>query len=463
MSRDFLKDTLGGIRKCLDGSISLTERIHDGSLPLTFPYSDQEIFERAGAISECLERILEIVRLPHVQSTTEEVIKSSFITPSVTPQQLSKTIQDASLWHRDNNEFYPEKVFTDEKTDTIVIYENRFIVELINRLSEEVDILLAGAMFKHQTLLKNMNGAYLTFDTNSFFEDYAFLGYPYPFYGNTFDKDYDLDNLLAKIKSKITIIKTTDFYRQLYPYALNGIPYATNILIHNPLYNYCYRFYLDNYQSDAEKVSTDILYYNFVLLSLLGALPFALQKFGEAHLDADNRLRFKPVSVRAGYFILTLSEDPERLGLIFESRLVDSHNREYSYSSYYLLVTRNYTTEHRPAVLDSLANKQKSYSDSFIICMKNTSIYNDHILPISFVGSYPTSVWKNFIKHITFLVETDSDFYSSHCPVCGSDSVLFLDGNKICNVCNSRYMETNIDSKHLIWVQSFFKRDYTKR
>ncbi len=461
MINDFLNDTLNKMKDSLRGD-SFRKAIKKGYIPLSTIYDEVELKNSLDEFIFCLEKILTIVNKPHFQTSTQEVLKLSVAASNITSNQFLKTMRNPSLWKENDEGVYPEKVFTSEKTETINIYENRFIILLISKIENELLYIINEYKDNHQFLMSKMTSKNLTFEANSPFTNFYFLKFPYSFDILSNKNDNDLENKILKIQSMLAIIKQTNFYCLLskLPPIENIIP--TNILVHELSYNYCYRFYVKNFLSKTS--NSDNLYYNFVILTLFSELPFPIDdERVKLRFDEYDRLRFEASRVKIGNVVIRLSEDKNNLGFILNTLILDKDENILDSSSYYLLITKNYNNENSSLINNFLRNNQDKFNDSFIITLNNTTLNQDHILNIKLYKNSFKLIWENFIKQMTFFIDFNNDtYYLNNCPICGSDLIINDNNEKVCANCHSHYHVISKDHKKLLWVNSFFKKDYSK-
>ncbi len=458
MINDFLKETLDKRKDSLKSS-SFLESIKNGSIPLSVIFTKVELESRLDDIALCLERILGIARKPHVQSSTEEVIKLSETTSSVSSNQFRKTRQHPALWKQNENGSYPEKVYTSEKTETIDIYENRFILLLLSKIVEEVSVITQEYSSYHPTLISKTSSKCLTFEDNGPFSSFDFLNFPYEFKVSSPNGDDELEKKFLKVQSRISVVKQTDFYCALSKLPPIDFISPTNILIHEISYNYCYKFYIKNFLNKSEDRNT--LYYNFVILTLLSVFPFPVEdKRAHLRIDEYNRLRFEPSRIKIGNVILRLYEDVPDLGFVLETRITDEEEKVLDSSSYYLLVTENYNNDNSPLIQEVLKKKREKFTDAFVVTLSNRTSELDHILNIKFSNHKFKSVWENFAKQMTFFINLKGDsYYLNNCPVCGSNLIVHKDNEEICGNCKSHFHLTEVNGTEVLWINAILRKE----
>ncbi len=458
MINDFLKETLDKRKDSLKSS-SFLESIKNGSIPLSVIFTKVELESRLDDIALCLERILGIATKPHFQSSTQEVIKLSETTSSISSNQFRKTRQHPALWKQNDSGSYPEKVYTSEKTETINIYENRFIILLLSKIVDEVSLISQEYVSHHPTLISNTSSKCLTFEGPGPFNSFDFLKFPYEFKVSAPNEDDKLENRFLKVKGRISVIKQTDFYCSLSKLPPIDFISPTNILIHEISYNYCYKFYIKNFLNKSEDRNT--LYYNFVILTLLSVLPFPLEdKRAHLRIDEYSRLRFDPSRIKIGNVVLRLYEDVPDLGFVLETRITDDQENVLDSSSYYLLTTENYNEDNSPLIQEALKKKLGQYTDAFVVTLNNTTSELDHILNIKFSNDKFKSIWENFAKQMTFFVDLHGDsYYLNNCPVCGSDLIVHKDNDAFCDNCKSHFHLAKVNGKEVLWINSVLRKE----
>ena len=79
-----------------------------------------------------LSVITSIISKPHIASTGEEIIIRSELAPALSNEMFQKTLRDSTLWTEEGMDMVPQYVHYYQHVDELKIYENIFIVYLIN-------------------------------------------------------------------------------------------------------------------------------------------------------------------------------------------------------------------------------------------------------------------------------------------------------------------------------------------
>ena len=205
--------------------------------------NDIEFFEQINFI---LSVITSIVVRPHISNTGEEIILRSDQVGSIQNDMFMETLKDASLWkHNKEKEMIPEYVHYYQNIDLIRIYENIFIVMLINMLDTEL---------------------------NNYVEFYSKMILTFQGQHSLSLSDDKVQIAFSKIELlliKIRILKSTYFYKVISKGGSCKLSHVrpTNILLKDRLYNYCFKFYrsLITYE-DKDALARDFSVYYFMLM-----------------------------------------------------------------------------------------------------------------------------------------------------------------------------------------------------
>lgn len=214
--------------------------------------NDLAFFDEVNFI---LSVITSIVVHPHISNTGEEIILRSDQVGSIQNDMFQQTLRDASLWkHNKKNEMIPEYVHYYQNIDLLRIYENIFIVMLINMLDTEIN----NYMEFYTNMIMTFTG-----DTNLSLSDSVVQ--------TAFDK---INRLLRKIRR----IKETYFYKAVSKGGSCKLSHVrpTNILLKDRLYNYCFKFYrtLITYEDKDALIKDFSIYYYVLILKKFKSLGF---------------------------------------------------------------------------------------------------------------------------------------------------------------------------------------------
>lgn len=388
-------------------------------------------------LSFILSVIASIVARPTINTTTEDVILRQDQAPSIQPEQYQKIFRDVKLWKRKKAEILPEYVHYSQSIDKIETYENCFVAMLINALDDEIAKYYDFYVMQLKTYDGNTSTAL------------------------TADEAYEALLNVEKLQRRIKYIKNSYFYKRVskVKFKLENIK-LTNILLHNRLYNYCYKFYLKlKAYSEGAKLSNEFnLYYFFLLLRVLSNKGYTLEVEEEQDiLVVQRKEKFKlPVlTFRKEDFVITLKK--ERFGYIVDiisnqlkkSRNFVSHNYltfdvEHTFNDTKSLVRTDYFEGKKFLNIDSLSIRGRSF------------VNNDNSL--EFVEENPVpeiELLERWLEEKTTTTIASKAIYERFCPVCKSKDIYFEKNNHNCMNCKSKYtFYKDDDETERVWFIS---------
>ena len=213
-------------------------------IKLSSKYNYDEILMELNQIKDLLNKITSIIYKPHIKSVTSEIIIRSEVSNNLSTESFIKTTKDPKLWKNKNNNLTPEYVYSNENIDSLDTYENRFISLLINEINNELKIININISPLIESIEEfyGVNG--LTFGKNSIINDLASKNYPYNgFFNKEKGNKKIIIEVVKNLNNKLKRLKESEFYKITKNKFINKNVIPTNILIHDPLYNYCYRYY----------------------------------------------------------------------------------------------------------------------------------------------------------------------------------------------------------------------------
>ncbi len=377
-------------------------------------HSDLKFFAKCNFI---LNVIISIIAHPHLTNKGEDIIIRREQASSLTNEMFLKTIHDPRLWKNNNGNYEPESVYYYQNVDDIRIYENIFIVMLLNMLETEANKYNDF----YASLIKTVNKN----DSLSLEDDAIF---------SAFDK---IDKLIKKIKR----LKNTYFYKEISKGStIISNVYPTNILLKDRLYNYCFKFYktLIAY-NDKKSLRIDFnTYYYVILLKTLKERGFrlsstnkddviALNKFGAVNLN--NNLSFLSKD-----FKINVYRDNETEGF-----KIDITNRNMKLKASHLLMFDN---QSNFAVSQKNVKDIKninSYTTIESLSLWSKAYLDDKLQIIDSNSSNEYMLMNDYFEDKTFTAKASYHIYSKYCPVCKKKEIEFENGLYRCLDCNSIY------------------------
>lgn len=435
-------------------------------------FNYEEAYKEALEYKKLLDRIISIVFKPHIKVTTEDVIIRSELSNSLSPNSLKDTIRDTRLWKNKRGVITPEYVHNEQFIDTIITYENNFIAMLI----DIVDKHLKEMSYNLLPLVKSIEEEYeikgLNYGKRSFLNEFAPFKQPFE---NVFKKEktnsQKVYNLLLKLIKRVKNIKSSEFYRFNKNKFKSNVVEPTNILVHDILYSYCYRFYLDNFltSSKDEEQKRDTLYYNYVISQLVSYIASYNVGKGKTNFSKqlyfkDDKLHFKEFGFKKGLYSFIVKEISEMNAISVEVRLINKSIRyntsisEDKISKYLLLTSYKYDKTNKPYI-DAILEKEKdNYSSIILITQINVLLEFINTCNISIYNSDNMTLIKNLISSFTLLFDTDTEIYVHKCPVCGGREILIDNKNYVCQNCLAKYALLEIENVPMLWVKSLRRK-----
>ena len=393
--------------------------------------SDLKLFDEFSLI---LSVITTIISKPHISTKGEETILRADQVGYIQPEMFAKTMQDSPLWKRKNDEMVPEHVHYYETIDNLKIYENIFIVMVIDLIDNE----LAKYMDFYISVLQRFDGqSRLT---------------------------YELDNeelAISKIEvldKRIKRIKNTNFYREVSKAKrIVGHITPTNILLKDRLYNLCYKFYKEmvTYEDKSSLIDDFILYYYTILITELKRAGFKMNvKTKQASISLDKRGNmdlYQPLSFLSNDFKITISRNR-----VYDGIELEIVNREIS--------DKNINTSTHLLLIDSgtnFADVERSTRTKFLFDF--TSVEAISLWNMAYLSKEPIPMYNQSYTSAEMIVKwlnskmsktlASTRIYSFYCPICKNKDVSGKDGIYTCNDCNSVYTFYKVDADTKLWFK----------
>lgn len=199
-------------------------------------------------ILSVLEHMANIFRKQKGQLTTEEDIVRVENLKHFDSRLMLKTYRNPKLFTSDNGTIRPEKAYTIQNTFNLDIYENRFVLLVLN---EFTSLLKSLEAVSNERLLSKLG-----IESNLNFNKYGNVNQALALMHDSLSLTFQEDNervamFLRRINSFMSLLKGHPFYKEVQALARNEIQ-PTNLLLNDPDYNYVYRFYLDSLKVDYE-------------------------------------------------------------------------------------------------------------------------------------------------------------------------------------------------------------------
>ena len=448
-----------------------------------FPWIDQ--------LDEVTEKIMSIASNPRTHVRFDKEIRLAEQAVKVDGNDMKMTTKTSKLWRLKDEEFKPEKVYTTVYEADFAIYENRFLLNLVNKINNLLNHAIAKLNEMVKRVNKNYVGQMVSLASIDDVKDIANLDKISALTPKseenllltTSDASF-LDDwkMLIKAKNRINNFYSTSFYHYLKdqkPLSDSDV-HITNILAEDRSYAPCYNFYLKLIKMDKveeEKKPVDpVDYHNFVISNIFSVL--ADQGF-MAPVDAGNKLEinanllkcenYKVVKDEMNCFITTTDKD--HIDIKFEFNYAKTAKteadamftgRRASLVSIDLVSKKDeefLNVEELSVHFRKLINQRlkKDYTNAFVITPIDGTEKDDVIICSPHCYKIDANI-TNMIKSCLIFAEGDTTLYAKVCPVCGA----YMDGeqengNCYCSNCGSTYslmsQGTNEHKNELIWIK----------
>lgn len=394
----------------LVGAYSHAESAGDFSLQKISYEEDCSYFKEALSL---LGIILSIAEKPHVSTRREEVFARIEQAGQLSADDFKRVCRDGSLWKRRGVKMVPEELYYFRNEDELCIYENRFIVLLIDLIGREI------------TELKRVYGERL------------------PRIGENTDALYAGDAGMAldfarNIEKRVAYLKNTGFYKIVgKEKPLKGRISSTNILLKDLKYRACFKFYNGflKYQCEGEEAEDLRSIIKIYILKSLKKLGFDLK-------EGKNLNEYKACGKE---FLLNF--DFHKKGAVI---LDVTHKISKKTVKYALFAEDGRSAE--AAEEFASGDDGKNFCSVEMIGEWSLKDGVTHEL-LSRAGQTEEEMIYSWLASKIRLIRADSSVYKKYCPACGVSGVYENDGDFSCPNCGTRYAFTqNSSGESVIWI-----------
>lgn len=394
----------------LVGAYSHAESAGDFSLQKISYEEDCSYFKEALSL---LGIILSIAEKPHVSTRREEVFARIEQAGQLSADDFKRVCRDGSLWKRRGVKMVPEELYYFRNEDELCIYENRFIVLLIDLIGREI------------TELKRVYGERL------------------PRIGENTDELYAGDAGMAldfarNIEKRVAYLKNTGFYKIVgKEKPLKGRISPTNILLKDLKYRACFKFYNGflKYQCEGEEAEDMRSIIKIYILKSLKKLGFDLK-------EGKNLNEYKACGKE-----FSLNFDFNKKGAVI---LDVTHKISKKNVKYALFAEDGRSAE--AAEEFASGDDGKNFCSVEMIGEWSLKDGVTHEL-LSRAGQTEEEMIYSWLASKIRLIRADSSVYKKYCPACGVSGVYENDGDFSCPNCGTRYAFTqNSSGESVIWI-----------
>ena len=446
-------------------------------------YNEEKSYPWIPEFSAVTENIMSIVSKPRTHLKVYKEVTQAEKAHKIDNTDVTMTLKVPRFWKEKDNRMLPEYIYSDIAETDYAIYENRFVVALIDKMRAFISHIIVELYNQPRYLTRYVYDAQVGLMDLNFLQKETLD--PFNPVNNPSDlltdKDDPIIATLRKLLDAQRILShsvSTPFYKEVKKAkALSDSDiHATNMLIGDRNYAACFQFYMKliNLSADQNKKEQllDIGYCNWVtqkLFEVYKRLGFKIEP-ETIVLNKDGWIDISKVKATHGALTVTFERDSDTHIIVnyrvADPRLVemdpDTRKRRSRVSIDFmpginaevptvddLNVEINHLLFHR-------LTPEQDFENAFVITAENlvsergAIIANPHLAKID-------SNLENMIRSTLTFLKGDAWTYSRICPVCGAymDGEN-TDGNFYCPNCDSVYsfIETAVgEHNEMIWVK----------
>ncbi len=437
-----------------------------GYYPLYGEFDITSSVAKLDKIIEVLEKMLGIVRKPKFHTREEEVVLRSELSPALDAVSFNETVRTPSFWKEKDGVMEPERVHSHEGEDDYCIYENKFICFLADKLKKDIFEIESQSDRYYFPLMREYQSDSLTYSRPSFLTGLNPRNYPYQHvFSSPSSQSLLLDEKLKKARKYLSHIFRSDLYKLVHGKEISPNIMPTNILIHDPMYSFCYRYYKENYQKEGEKqLGDDVLYYNFVVGDLIRAFVlqgYEIKAYGSFSFSSEGMIRMPKLVFRVPKVEVVVEDIEGEYAFKVTAHMLDKYGKIVSKDTVKLIHTykeiTKLTLEECEDELKKILSKGE-YDDYATVTMSNKSNTYDRIATVTYYDMYSAGVLNNVIKScfLCFTIEKESDI---RCPMCGSDAISKTQNHYHCYDCQSEYSIYEMEGDCYLMIEKLWRRE----
>ncbi|MBE6141445.1 MAG: DUF2357 domain-containing protein [Erysipelotrichaceae bacterium] len=462
-------------------------------------YEEKIDFPWLEELEMVTEKIMAIASKPRTHIKVEKDVKKAEQAVKIDNNDIIETLKVPAYWKQKGERFLPEKVFTDIFEIEYAIYENRFIINLVDKMMLFLSQIVAQLYEQIKNVNKKFIDSHISLADVDIIQDLAgfdtFKYIPNSSSRKLRDKSDDAKLLTTKdspyvealrkiliCRGNVSHVRSTPFYKEVKkakPLSDSDV-HLTNMLAGDRTYAPCYDFYrkllhlmVRNINDTAPVNPKD--YHNYVLANMFSAL----NDLGFKDLDIkkkiklnDNVMHLERYALKKddlSLFITTHDEDhidlsfelEETEGLsVPEGEVGDKRMKSVVSIDLYPSTTAEYPnadelTEYFRKKIQ--ARIKSGYTNAFIVTAVDGTQKDDVIICSPQIYKIDANI-KSMIDSCIIFAEGDNYIYSHICPVCG----FYVDGeqddgNCYCANCDSAYSlmshGRNEKVKESVWIK----------
>ena len=366
----------------------------------------KEVLSLLGIVSSIAEK-------PHVSTRREEIFARIEQAGQLSSDDFTRVCRDGSLWKRHGVKMVPEELYYFRIEDELCIYENRFIVLLIDLIGKEI------------AELKRVYGERLPrLGDNTDVLDAGNAGMALDFARN--------------IEKRVSYLKNTGFYKIVgKEKPLKGRIAPTNILLKDLKYRACFQFYNGflKYQSEGDEAEDVCSVLKIYILKALHKLGFELSEGKTVNTFQACGKEF------------LLDFDFNKKGAVI---LRANHRTSKKTALYALFAGDGHSDEAAKEFAASAEGADFCSVEIFGEWSLKDGVTNELL---SRAGQTEEEMIDSWLASKIRIVRADSSAYTKYCPACGVSGVYENGGVFSCPNCGTRYAFTEDPSgESVIWI-----------
>lgn len=454
-----------------------------------FNAKDFDYIERFEAV---IERIVTIISNPRTYIKVYKDVKKAEIVTKIDASDIAATLKVSAYWKNISGRQLPYKLYADTFETEYAIYENKFVVTLIDKMIKFINKRTNELSLKIGRITKNFYSLYIDLDDSNKFDPYSVVPTRERQSKILQKKIQDVEALLTKsdnpyipylqrllvIRRTLNNLRGTSFYRTVKKagtLAENAI-HPTNMLVGEKSYFECYLFnkYLNelNTSNKVEKITNKNAYRNYVLCCLFRELENLGFSFGDKRIKVINGLmELKNFTGTRGQIDVFLTTSGNHIDIEFKLRQRDVYVTRKDYvkarlsnkASLTLMPTLDGRNTSATSTLNDVVDRRINYqirkgnASSFVVTTSDETYLDGVIICSPFTEKFDTNIY-NMLKSMLIFIQGDKEIYSQMCPVCGS---LITgegeDGNFVCDYCESVYsilpLQAISKGLYTVWIK----------
>ena len=411
-------------------------------------------------IATVITHLRAVFKDPRLALKQEETVLNVSIASAFDQRSLDKTIKDEKLWKMENGVPRPEHVHSYVQEENLAIYENRFLSALIDLLFNATGAKLGELCEKLKTINGEIGGYNLDVDFKAFnrndYVKFVEENGGIPVLTTNKDGTVTVINALARARKQLMALKDTPVYRacnKMKGFSVETIQ-STNLLEHDPHYNYAYRFYTKYFKRDVDFCSEKEMYHNFVTVNMLLSLDnlgFVADEQNE-NISVSNsvKLKFNPLYFSKAPFTVKLTQGEDELIL----KVINDVDRSTAKYVFKIIYSKD---APKPFFAEDVAYKIMSekvpgITGSYLITDAGKD-GSQNVTKIVANQNHAEKALDNLLKSVLMLAEGSEYVHTRYCPVCGGSFISADNEDFYCENCNSLYHLFDYKNKTLIWIK----------